>query len=138
MEQLSPLIWEIDMCTRWFFCTKFNSKQLSFEAFNNYNTNIFVAIFTTANAHLRLYEILQKLGEAVVYCDTDSIVYIDNGRNTVKTGDLLDEWTDELGENVHMEKWLGLQILNHITIAQILVKTWSERIYIKQEKLLNN
>ncbi len=74
---------------------------------NSYNTNIFIAIFTTANARLRLYEQLQKLGESVAYCDTDSIVYIDNGRNTVKTGDLLGEWTDELGKNVHIDKWLA-------------------------------
>ncbi len=25
----------------------------------------------------------------------------------MKTGDLLDEWTDELGENVFIEKWLA-------------------------------
>lgn len=29
-------------------------------------------------------------------CDTDSVVYFDDGENTVKTGDMLGEWTDEL------------------------------------------
>ena len=42
---------------------------------NNINTNIYIAIFTTANTRLRLYEKLDELGEAVIYCDTDSIVY---------------------------------------------------------------
>ena len=62
----------------------------------NYKTNIYVAAFTTANARLRLYDQLSKLNEAVLYCDTDSIIYVDNGTNTVTTGDLLGEWTDEL------------------------------------------
>jgi hypothetical protein len=52
---------------------------------NDFNTNIFIAAFTTANARLRLYEMLDKLEESVVYYDTDSIVYIDNGKNTVKS-----------------------------------------------------
>ncbi|XP_063909842.1 uncharacterized protein LOC135127329 [Zophobas morio] len=67
---------------------------------NDFNTNIFIAAFTTANARLRLYEMLDILGESVAYYDTDSIVYIDNGKNTVKTGCLLGDWTDELGKVV--------------------------------------
>jgi hypothetical protein len=42
---------------------------------NDFNTNILIAAFTTANARLRLYEMLDILGENVVYYDTDSIVY---------------------------------------------------------------
>ena len=52
---------------------------------NNTSTNIYIALFTTANARLRLYEKLDELGEAVIYCDPDSIVYFDDGENTVKT-----------------------------------------------------
>ncbi len=51
---------------------------------------------------------ITELGEAVVYCDTNLIVYIDNGRNIVKTGDLLGEGTDELGENIQVDKWLAI------------------------------
>ena len=40
------------------------------------STNIFVAAFTTANARLRLYDMLDRLGDRVVYYDTDSFVYI--------------------------------------------------------------
>jgi hypothetical protein len=39
---------------------------------NDFNTNIFIAAFTTANARLRLYEMLDKLGKSVAYYDTDS------------------------------------------------------------------
>ncbi|XP_060854979.1 uncharacterized protein LOC132932620 [Metopolophium dirhodum] len=58
------------------------------------------ALFTTSSARLRLYEMLDKLGRAVAYFDTDSIFYIDNGVNKIKTGTMLGEWTDELGENI--------------------------------------
>ena len=73
---------------------------------DTYNTNIYVAAYTTINARLRLYAMLEKLGTAVLYCDTDSVIYIDDGKNTVKTGDLLGEWTDELGEGVYIKKFL--------------------------------
>jgi hypothetical protein len=73
---------------------------------DSFSTNIFVAAYTTANARLRLYDLLHKLGEAVLYCDTDSIMYVDNGLNTIQTGELLGEWTDELGEGVYIEKFV--------------------------------
>ena len=72
---------------------------------DTFNTNIFIAVYTTANARLRLYKKLDELGEASLYCDTDSIMYIDDGKNSVKTGDLLGEWTDELGGDF-IKKWL--------------------------------
>jgi hypothetical protein len=74
---------------------------------NDFNTNIFIAAFTTANARLRLYEMLDKLGKNVAYYDTDSIVYIDDGKNTVKTGCLLGDWTDELGKGVWIIDWIS-------------------------------
>ena len=42
---------------------------------NNYKTNIFFAAFTTTLARLKLYEAFEQLGEQVLYCDTDSIIY---------------------------------------------------------------
>ncbi|CAI6359886.1 unnamed protein product [Macrosiphum euphorbiae] len=72
---------------------------------NNHNTNILMALFTTSSARLRLYKILDKLGRAVIYFDTDSIFYIDNGYNTIKTEEMLGEWNDELGEGVYITDW---------------------------------
>jgi hypothetical protein len=46
---------------------------------NNFSTNVYIAAFTTSNARLRLYDMLDKLGQSVAYYDTDSIVYIDDG-----------------------------------------------------------
>ena len=69
----------------------------------NYNTNIFIACYTTAWARLRLYDMMQRLDRNVCYCDTDSLVYIENDTNKHIyerfIGDSLGEWTDELHGN---------------------------------------
>ena len=38
-------------------------------------TNVFVAAFTTCHARLKLYSHLKKLGDQVLYYDTDSVSY---------------------------------------------------------------
>ena len=63
---------------------------------NSKNTNIYIAYFTTSHARLMLYNKLDCLKEKVLYFDTDSIIYVDNGTKNVKTGDMLDDMTDEL------------------------------------------
>jgi DNA polymerase elongation subunit (family B) len=50
---------------------------------------------------------LEKLGKSVVYYDTDSILYIDNGQNTIKTGYMLGEWTYELGKDYYIKEWFS-------------------------------
>ena len=62
---------------------------------NSKNTNIYIACFTTSHARLMLYNKLDYLKEKVLYFDTDSIIYIDDGTKTVKTGDMLGDMTDE-------------------------------------------
>ena len=39
-------------------------------------TNVVLACFTTAQARLKLYEVLEKLDRRVLYFDTDSVVYV--------------------------------------------------------------
>ena len=63
---------------------------------NSKSTNIFVACFTTSHARLMLHDKLNYLQEKVLYFDTDSIIYVDDGTKNVKTGDMLGEMTDEL------------------------------------------
>ena len=38
-------------------------------------TNIFLATFTTCWARLKLYEVLERLDDRVLYYDTDSVIY---------------------------------------------------------------
>jgi len=47
---------------------------------------------------------LDKLGQSVAYYDTESIIYIDNGENSIKTGCTLREKTDELGKDTHIKE----------------------------------
>ena len=68
---------------------------------NSKNTNIYIACFTTSHARLMLYNKLDYLKEKVLYFDTDSIIYVDDGTKTVKTGDMLGDMTNELsGEKI--------------------------------------
>ena len=67
---------------------------------NSNNTNIYIACFTTSSARLALYEKLDYLKEKVIYFDTDSIIYIDDGTKKFETGDMLGEMTDELSGKV--------------------------------------
>ena len=43
-----------------------------------------------------LYDKLDYLQEKVLYFDTDSMIYVDDGTKNIKTGDVLGEMTDEL------------------------------------------
>ena len=65
-------------------------------------TNIFIAAFTTCWARLKLYSYLERLGEQVLYYDTDSVIYSwKEGQCQIETGDYLGEMTDELdGEHI--------------------------------------
>jgi len=82
---------------------------------DTFATNVYIAVFT--NARLGLYDMLDKLGQSVAYYDTDSIFYIDNGKNSVKTGCMLGEWTDELGKDTYIKEWLstGPKIYGYLT-----------------------
>eukprot|EP00732_Lithocolla_globosa_P002762 Lithocolla_globosa_v1_NODE_1929_length_2256_cov_6.611995.p2 type:complete len:146 gc:universal NODE_1929_length_2256_cov_6.611995:1235-798(-) len=61
------------------------------------NTNVYHAIYTTSQARLMLYELMDKLGDRVLYHDTDSVIYIeDEDCPEVKLGDFLGDLTDEL------------------------------------------
>lgn len=59
-------------------------------------TNIFIAAFTMVWAHIKLYSEMLKLGESVLYHDTDSIIYASDGTIDTTLGNFLEEFTDEL------------------------------------------
>jgi hypothetical protein len=64
------------------------------------NTNIYAAVFTTAYARMRLFELLQKVGGRLIYCDTDSVIYeiSPNAEDNLPIGSFMGELTNELGE----------------------------------------
>ena len=77
-----------------------------------FDTNVYIACFTTSNARLSLYNTMEILGDAVCYCDTDSIIYAENLENKqlIKQylGDSLGEWTNELNGK-HMKLFCSAQ-----------------------------
>ncbi|GIY61028.1 DNA-directed DNA polymerase [Caerostris darwini] len=60
------------------------------------STNIFIAAFTTAWSRLKLYQEMDKLGDNVLYHDTDSIIYASDGMNDAPLGNFPGEFTEEL------------------------------------------
>uniref|UniRef100_A0A8D8ZAP4 DNA-directed DNA polymerase n=1 Tax=Cacopsylla melanoneura TaxID=428564 RepID=A0A8D8ZAP4_9HEMI len=72
-----------------------------------FSTNIYIATFTTAHARLRLYDMLDKIGNRVVYYDTDSVVHIIDEKNPVQTGCLLGEWTNELASDDYISEFFS-------------------------------
>jgi len=62
-------------------------------------TNIFLASFTTMWARLRLYSVLEEVGEDCLYMDTDSVIFVDRNGAHVKNlpiGNYLGELTNEI------------------------------------------
>ncbi|ESO85566.1 hypothetical protein LOTGIDRAFT_155055 [Lottia gigantea] len=69
-------------------------------------TNVVIAAFVTAQARLKLYSVLEPLGNRVCYFDTDSIIYRHLPLQWNPTeGSSLGEWKNELPENVHITQF---------------------------------
>ena len=64
------------------------------------NVNVAVAAYVTTQARIKLYEYLSKLWESGLYCDRDSVIFIQNDKDPPKdkTGDYLGDVKDELEE----------------------------------------
>ena len=74
--------------------------QLTWEKSENvlkedYQTNVFIAAFTTCWARLKLYSLLETIGERVLYFDTGSVIFVSRlGDTDPKTGSFLGELTN--------------------------------------------
>ena len=72
----------------------------------NNDANIYIAACTTAYGRIELYQKMKMLQERVVYCDTDSIIYI-HGQNDLQTGPFLGELTNELKDGDYIKKFVS-------------------------------
>ncbi len=63
------------------------------------DVNVFIGAFTTAHARLELYELMDRLGDRLLYSDTDSVVFVSrDGDWEPPLGDHLGELTSEIDD----------------------------------------
>ena len=77
------------------------------------NTNVAIAAYVTCQARLELYKHLEKLGTRILYCDTDSCIFVKRDENEYEPalGNLLGEMTDELrcyGEGAYIDSMIAV------------------------------
>jgi hypothetical protein len=62
------------------------------------NTNEVIGAYVTAGARIHLYRYLDRIHERAIYCDTDSVIYVqpNEGPQLVDTRDRLGDMTSEL------------------------------------------
>jgi len=74
--------------------------------FGGLNTNVVIAAFTTAQARLKLYDEISKLGDRILYCDTDSLIFLEKpGEYRPQLGDFLGMLTNEIKENDYITEF---------------------------------
>ena len=62
--------------------------------------NVVIAAFTTAQARLKLYSVLERLQQRVLYVDTDSVIFTSKpGKWVPRLGDYLGELTNKLDDD---------------------------------------
>ena len=86
------------------------SKNESVDTLNfTNNTNVYLAIFTTSYARMRLYNLIKKVEDRFVYCDTDSVFYeiSPNEENNLKTGKFMGDLTSELGDGEYITEFVS-------------------------------
>jgi hypothetical protein len=79
------------------------------------NTNEVIGAYVTAAARIHLYSYLARLKQMALYCDTDSVVYIqpDDQPALIETGDCLGAMTSKLKQGFHIDEFVlaGLRIM---------------------------
>ena len=73
------------------------------------HTNEVIGSYVTTGARLKLYTFLDALKEKAIYCDTDSVIYIQNRGQppAVSCGDKLGDLTNELGRDDYIEDFVS-------------------------------
>jgi len=83
-------------------------------------TNVVISAFTASWARLKLWTVMQKLGDRLLYTDTDSLVFISvPGMWEPQVGEFLGELTDELTckkiscQKIHDQENFAVSAPNH-------------------------
>ena len=71
-------------------------------------TNVVIAAFTTAQARLKLYSVLEQLQQRVLYFDTDSVIFTSQPDEWMPPlGDYLGELTNELDDDDYITTFVS-------------------------------
>ena len=108
----------------------------------DYSTNIFIALFTTAHARLELFELIHKLGRRVLYFDTDSCIYLSRESDSFQPqlSDYLGGLTDEIDNDRHITEFVCCGPKNYgyrLSDGSCNVKIKGFRLNHKNSRLLN-
>jgi hypothetical protein len=73
------------------------------------HSNEVIGAFVTAGARINLYNYLDRLKQKEIYCDTDSVIFIqpDVQPALVQTGDCLGAMTSELKPGLHIDEFVS-------------------------------
>ena len=73
------------------------------------HTNEVIGAYVTAGARLHLYKYLDRLQKRAIYCDTDSVLFVQPSAESplVETGDNLGDMTSELKPFEHIEEFVS-------------------------------
>lgn len=101
---LSPMVDVSDMYfvnedTTWVSWSYNENVTKSMVSTESRNLSLVTGAYTTAQARLKLYEELYKLGDRVLYCDTDSIIFLETDdplEYKPQTGANIGDLTDEI------------------------------------------
>ena len=108
----NKIVKNVDICRENLLLVNWDDTEFNLEP--HACSNVIVAAFVTAQARLKLYGILEKLNECVIYFDTDSIIYHHKPHlwNPTIVNNRLGEWTDEV-PNARIVKFLGMGPKNY-------------------------
>lgn len=99
-------------------CAMLENTSMDTLTFTN-NTNIYIAVFTTAFARMRLYNLIDKVGDRFVYCDTDSVIYelSSHEKENLEIGQFMGDLTNELDDGEVIEQFVsgGPKVYAYVT-----------------------
>ena len=112
----------ISICMIFLLCRSDDLVEIVFKSKHEYEveskvTNLSIGIFTTAWARLELYNLLDLMGENVLYADTDSCVYV-SGELKPTLENFLGGLTDEKAHGLSLHNLcMGVQKILHYKVS---------------------
>jgi len=86
------------------------------------HTNEVIGAYVTAGARIHLYRYLDRLKENALYCDTDSVIYIQpngDGAQLIETGDIFGAMTSNLRHSESISEFVSGGPKNYAYIVLI-------------------